>query len=480
MTNQDQVLSDARSAASARMAALRILLSTEEAGVLTEDMLDEWIRRAALDQRDRALAVHLVQGVHRYRGTLDWRLGLVSDRPMARLPMIVQMALRLGAYQLLYMDKIPASAAVNESVQLVKRAGRRLGRDWSGFTNAVLRSLQRTPEPSWPTLEHNPVESLSVRFSCPSWLAERWLHRAGATEAQAWCRASLDPPPLTIRVNTLRTTRDGYLALCRQAGYSAQPTQISPYGLIFDQRHPVQSLPQFQEGAFYVEDEAAQLIPLVLAPRPGERLLDACAAPGGKATHLAALMDNRGEIVAVDQSEPRLTLLRANCLRLGVSIVTSLLDDVAEHAPAVPDAGGATMVPRNATHPHHGYDGILVDAPCTGLGVLRRHPEGKWHKDTAAIDRHSQIQHRLLEAMSRLLRPGGRLVYSTCSTEPEENEQVIDRFCRTHHEFHREHVGSWLPPAALPLITSQGDLSTMGNAFSMDGFYAARLRKEHG
>lgn len=465
MTSQDHALPDARSAASARMAALRILLSTEEAGVLTDDMLDEWIRKSALDQRDRALAVHLVQGVHRYRGTLDWRLGLVSDRPVARLPAIVQMALRLGAYQLLYMDKIPASAAVNESVQLVKRAGRRLGRDWSGFTNAILRSLQRTPEPSWPTLEQDPVESLSVRFSCPSWLTERWLRRAGATEAQTWCHAALNPPPLTIRVNTLRMTRATLLDVCRQAGYSAQPTKISPQGLIFDQHHPVQTLPHYQEGAFYVEDEAAQLIPLLLGPRPGERLLDACAAPGGKATHLAALMDNSGEIVAVDRSESRLNLLRANCRRLGVSIVTPCVGDILAHAPPAADAGG--------------FDGILVDAPCSGLGVLRRHPEGKWHKDTAAIDRHHQIQSRLLEAVSRLLRAGGRLVYSTCSTEPEENEQVIDGFCRTHHEFHREHVGSWLPPAALPLITSQGDLSTMGNAFSMDGFYAARLRKEH-
>ncbi|HJR77503.1 MAG TPA: RsmB/NOP family class I SAM-dependent RNA methyltransferase, partial [Nitrospiraceae bacterium] len=213
-------------------------------------------------------------------------------------------------------------------------------------------------------------------------------------------------------------------------------------------------------------DEAAQLVPLLLDPQPGERVLDACAAPGGKSTHLAALMQGEGEIIALDRSQTRLRLITDNCRRLGISIVKPLRCDLL--------AGDADALLKGDLL----FDRILLDAPCSGLGVLRRHPEGKWHKQASSLADHHHTQSTLLAAMSRLLRPGGRLVYSTCSTEPEENEQVIERFCRAHHDFHREHVGSWLPPAGLPLITPQGDFSTMGNTLSMDGFYAARLRRE--
>ena len=452
-------------------------MSTEEAGLLTDETLERFIAEAKLDVRDRALAVHLVHGVQRYRATLDWRVSSVSDRPVGRLPLLVQMVLRLGAYQILYMERIPTSAAVNESVRLIKEVGRKLGRDWSGFINAVLRSLARAPSPEWPDMHQDPVQALAVRYSCPTWLVQRWIERLGVPQAESWCRASLEPPPLSLRINTLRTTREALLDRCLQAGCTVKPTPVSPYGLSVDRHQSVQSLPMFDEGGFYVEDEAAQLIPLLLDPQPGDRVLDACAAPGGKATHLAALMKNQGEIVAVDRNEARLRLIGENCDRLGISIVRPVLGDMvistaasvieAHHRP--PLMSGTVSVL---------FDRVLLDAPCSGLGVLRRHPEGKWHKQVASLLEHHRTQSALLETVARLLRPGGCLVYSACSTEPEETEQVIDQFCRAHHEFHREHVGSWLPPVGLPLITPQGDLSTMGNAFSMDGFYAARLRKE--
>jgi 16S rRNA (cytosine967-C5)-methyltransferase len=451
---------------SARLAALRILLSTEQAGVLTEETMERLIAEAALDARDRGLAVHLVDGVERYRAALDWRLDAVSDRPVDRLPLIVQMVLRLGAYQLIHMSKIPDSAAVNESVRLIRATGKKLGRDWSGFTNAVLRSLTRTPAPDWPDPAHDPIQALAVRYSCPAWLVERWRTRLGPVRAEDWCRHSLEEPPLTLRVNCLRTTREAFLNQCRQAGYRAIPTDVSPEGISVERHQLVTSFPLFHEGGFYVEDEAAQLVPLLLDPQPGERVLDACAAPGGKSTHLAALMKDQGEIIAVDRSQTRLRLINDNRRRLGISIVKPVQCDLLTGDPSALLKGGLR------------FDRILLDAPCSGLGVLRRHPEGKWHKKAASLPEHHHTQSRLLATVSRLLRPGGRLVYSTCSTEPEENEQIIERFCRAHHDFHREHVGSWLPPAGLPLITPQGDFSTMGNTFSMDGFYAARLRRD--
>jgi 16S rRNA (cytosine967-C5)-methyltransferase len=451
---------------SARLAALRILLSTEEAGVLTDEIRERFIAKARLDSRDRGLAVHLVHGVERYRATLDWRVNAVSDRPVERLPLIIQMALRLGAYQIMYMSSIPDSAAVNESVRLVKAVGKRLGRDWSGFVNAVLRSLTRIPPPVWPDIARDPVQALAVRYSCPLWLVKRWVERVGPVDAEAWCRHSLEPPPLTLRVNILRTTREVFREQCRKAGVRADPTAVSPEGLVVLRHQTVESLPLFQEAGFYVEDEAAQLVPLLLDPQPGERVLDACAAPGGKSTHMAALMKDRGEIIALDRSEARLRLVHDNSRRLGISIVKPVQCDLL--------AGDQNAILQEAGQ----FDRILLDAPCSGLGLLRRHPEGKWHKQAAALAEHHRTQLTLLATVSRLLRPGGRMVYSTCSTEPEENEHILEEFCRAHHDFHREHVGSWLPPAGLPLITPQGDFSTMGNHFSMDGFYAACLRKE--
>ena len=444
----------------ARAAALETLLTVDRARVYADDALDQSLNRASLDTRDRALAVELVYGVLRHRLTLDWRLDHVADRPIRRLPHPVQAALRLAAYQLLYLDRIPQSAAVNESVALIK-AEPGAGTRWSGFTNAVLRSLIREPAPAWPDPDKEPAAFLSVRYACPDWLAERWAARFGMTQAEQLCQATLTIPPLTIRVNSLHTTREALADALRLGGYQVAPTSVSPLGLVLDKCGPITDIPQFVEGLFYVEDEAAQLVTGLLAPQPGERILDACAAPGGKSTALAALMENRGEVVAMDQSPDRLRRLRENCARLGVRIVTPLQGDVTRGEPAA-----ARL-----------FDRILLDAPCSGLGVLRRHPEGKWQKHAELLPAHQSKQLLLIESVCRLLRPSGCLVYSTCSTEPEETTDVINQFLSKHAEFRREPVSASVPANGLELITQQGDLSTAVNRFSMDGFFAARLRK---
>jgi 16S rRNA (cytosine967-C5)-methyltransferase len=239
----------------------------------------------------------------------------------------------------------------------------------------------------------------------------------------------------------------------------------------------VSTLPQFAAGTFYIEDEAAQLVPLLLGPRPGERVLDACAAPGGKTTHLAALMCNSGEIVALDRNPARLRLIAENCRRLGVRNVVTGLVDLLRALPSAAGSGAGGRLPSPCARP---FDRVLLDAPCTGLGVLRRHPEGKWQKREEQILAHQRVQRDLLDRVSRLLRPGGIIVYSTCSTEPEETEQVIESFCQGHPAFRRESVEPWLPPTGRACLTAQGALSTMPTppaCGSMDGFYAARLRK---
>ncbi|MDP1768543.1 MAG: 16S rRNA (cytosine(967)-C(5))-methyltransferase RsmB [Nitrospirota bacterium] len=477
MASGPRSLFTAQTAPSARAIALSLLVESDKSEEGVDVLLDRALARCSFDSRDRALTVELTYGVLRRLATIDWRLEPVLDKPLLRLPVAVQMVLRLGAYQLLFLDRIPQSAAVNESVNLTRAFACTVGRDWSGLVNAVLRSLLRHPPEPWPSMDHDPVQALAVRYSIPGWLSRRWVERLGPAAAEAACAGVSVAPPMTLRVNQLVTTRDALLEQFAQAGIAAKQARVSPFGIVLEDGGLVPSIPGFQEGAFYVEDEAAQLIPLILDPRPGEVILDACAAPGGKSTHLADLMQNKGTIYAVDRKGTRLDLLRSNCSRLNVQIVVPIVGDIRQPREWVSPIETAAAHVKKANVGELLVDRILVDAPCSGLGVLRRHPEAKWRKDEQALPRHQALQSQILEAVAPCLRPGGVLVYSTCSTEPEENEDVIERFCRTHREFQRESVIRWLPPEAQGFVTEQGAFSTVGNQLSMDGFYAARLRK---
>ena len=468
MASGSRSLFTTQTAPTARTIALSLLMESTKSEEGVDVLLDRALARCSFDSRERALTVELTYGVLRHLATIDWRLEPVLDKPLLRLPVAVQMTLRLGAYQLLFLDRIPQSAAVNESVNLARAFACTVGRDWSGLVNAVLRGLLRHPPHPWPSMDHDAAQALAVRYSVPGWLSRRWIERLGLASAEVACKEVSVTPPLTLRVNRLITTREALLESFGQAGIAAKPTDVSPFGIRIDEGGSVPSLPGFHEGAFYVEDEAAQLIPPLLDPQPSDIALDACAAPGGKSTHLADLMQNKGTIYAIDRKDARLDLLRSNCQRLRVQNVVPIIGDIREPREWV------SMIER-AGEPS--VDRILVDAPCSGLGVLRRHPEAKWRKDEQVLPRHQTLQYQILEAVVPCLRPGGVLVYSTCSTEPEENEDVIGRFCRTHAEFQRESVRPWLPTAAQGFVTEQGALSTMPNGFLMDGFYAARLRK---
>ena len=478
MTSGSRSLFSIQTAPSARAIALSLLVESANSEEGVDVLLDRALARCSFDSRERALTMELTYGVLRRLATIDWRLEPVLDKPLLRLPVAVQMTLRLGAYQLLFLDRIPQSAAVNESVNLARAFAGTVGRDWSGLVNAVLRGLLRHPPQPWPSMDHDAAQALAVRYSVPGWLSRRWIERLGLASAEVACKEVSVAPPLTLRVNRLITTREALLESFSQMGIAAKPTSMSPFGIVLDEGGSVPSLPGFHEGAFYVEDEAAQLIPPLLDPQPGDIALDACAAPGGKSTHLADLMQNKGAIYAVDRKGARLDLLRSNCRRLGVQNVVPIIGDIrepCEWVSMIEIAGSPSAKKARVGEPS--VDRVLVDAPCSGLGVLRRHPEAKWRKDEQALPRHQALQRQILEAVAPCLRPGGVLVYSTCSTEPEENEDVIERFCRAHVEFQRESVRPWLPTAAQEFVTEQGALSTMPNRFSMDGFYAARLRK---
>lgn len=390
----------------------------------------------------------------RHRGYLDWAISRFTTH-RRRQSVKLKNLLRLGAYQILFLDRVPASAAVNESVRLAKTLGEKA---IAGFMNAVLRALSRAEAIPLPDPTQDPILHISVKYSHPEWLVARWLPRLGAERTVALCIANNEIPPVTVRVNPLRTTREALSAELKQAGIDVTPCGVSPVGLKLRGVAHLADLPAYQRGEFYVQDEAAQLIGFVVAPKPGERILDACAAPGGKSTHLAELMGDRGEIVAADAGAKRLERMVENAGRLGLASIRPVAADVTHESAALGEAP---------------YDRILVDAPCSGLGILRRNPEAKWYKTEAVIGTMAALQTKILDRVAPRLKPGGVLVYSTCTTEPEENEGVIRLFLDRHPDFRLESLQSLWPESGL--VTSEGMLNTILNPYQMDHFFAARL-----
>jgi 16S rRNA (cytosine967-C5)-methyltransferase len=446
--------------ANPRRAAFEILLRVERDHAFAEPLIDRELSRGMLQGPDRGLLTELVYGILRRQGTLDHLVGQFSATRLDKLERSVRLLLRLGLYQLLFLDRIPARAAVNETVELAKVLAPRA----AGLVNAVLRRADRERDAlRYPDRDRDPVAYLAAAYSHPCWIVAGWLRHLGVSEAEALAAAMANAAPLTIRANTLRTSREALLARWTDAGIDAIPTIHAPDGIRLRSRLPVRELPGFTEGLFAVQDESSQLAAFFLSPRPGERILDACAAPGGKTTYLAQLMENRGEIVAGDRSTEKLRLVADMAAHLGIGIIRT-----ARH-----DAAHLALAPNEPP-----FDRILVDAPCSGLGVIRRNPEGKWWRQPDDIARLAEAQRAILANLAGLVRPGGTLLYATCSTTVDENEAVIDDFLSRHGEFVLEDLNA-LFPAHAPLFTDRGLFRSWPHRDGMDGFFAARLKHQH-
>jgi 16S rRNA (cytosine967-C5)-methyltransferase len=432
-----------------RTKALEILRAVEN-GAFADALIEE--ARPALSPRDRAFLLELVYGTLRNRSRLDWALDHLSSQPVSSTDPWTRNLLRLGAYQILFLDRVPVSAAVNTSVELAKQRGRK-----TGYVNGLLRNLDRRREGvPWPGPE-DPVKRLSVLYSHPDWLLRRWISRYGLETTEEALRQNNLRAPLVIRTNSLKTTRSALTALLIEQGAEVRETRYAPSALEILSSPGLSALPAFQVGLFMVQDEAAQLIALMLGAAPDDAVLDACAAPGGKATHLAEIMENRGRITALDIDAGRLNRIRENSRRLGAAIIEPVKADASKY-----EQGR--------------YDRVLIDAPCSGLGVLRRHPDGRWNKTESDILGRCRTQAAILENCAGLLKPGGSLVYATCTTEPEENEQIIESFLSaSDRTFVLDDPRPLLPQAAHHLVDSRGFLRTFPAAPDMDGFFGARL-----
>ncbi len=445
--------------ASAREAAFTVLLRVEAADAFASIFLYRTLERSSLEGADRSLATALVLGVLRHREHIDYALTRYLREPLAKLPPAIQTVLRIGAFQILNLDRIPGPVAVSEAVMMARRHGH-VGT--ARLVNAVLRRLAAEGAPAPPERQADPIGHISVVHSHPRWLMARWVARWGFDEARALAEANTRPAPSALRVNTLLMTPDAALAALRDRGLRAEsgvlPEAIRVSGSL------VQRLPLIDEGLCIPQDEAAMLVSTAVALPLGGVVIDACAAPGGKTTHLAALLQNQGLVLACDVHPRKLEALAHRAAAMGATCVEAHLMDAREIGRRWPEQA----------------DAVLVDAPCSGLGTLRRRPEIKWRASEEALARHAAAQQAILAGAAGAVGPGGALVYSVCSLEPEEGPQVVRAFLAAHPAF----ALAPFPPAFPRVLGTRpvedpvaGEVHLFPHRHDTDGFYIARLER---
>jgi 16S rRNA (cytosine967-C5)-methyltransferase len=412
------------------------------------------------DERDRALAGEIVAGTLRWQGAYDAVIAAFARRAPAKLDPEVLDILRMTVFQLLHLDRVPASAAVNDAVDLARKAGKQSA---AGLVNAVLRRVSRErahlPLPPRPSIfsRSEALAYLSTTLSHPEWLAAKWLDRHGFEAAEAWALFDNEPAALTLRANTLRTSRDALAELLTAHGVDTEPTRFAPYGLAVRKGNPLLT-PLAGEGLFFVQDESSQLVAQLTAAAPGERILDACASPGGKTTAMAAAMENRGLLVATDVRRRRVDLLRRTVEAASASCVRVVQADV------------SGVLPFRTR-----FDCVLLDAPCSGLGTLRRDPDIRWRRSPDDLERLAAVQAAMLRRAGDVVAGGGRLVYATCSSEPDENEAVVGRFLEEHRDF--VSAPERIPVELERFITADGYFRTFPFRDQLEPFFAAMLVK---
>lgn len=436
---------------SARETAVLTLAACEKQGAWSDGHLKHAIRAQGLDRRDAALCTRLCYGVLQNRLLLDWRLGRLCSMKLDKLEIRILCDLRVAAYQLLFLDKIPPSAAVNEAVELAKRHSR--SPRAAGLVNGVLRSLLREEAPE--VRGKDEMETLSIRYSHPRWLVEEFAALLGMEGAEALLRADNEQPPTTAQVNTWKTTPEKLMDSLREAGVEGAPHPWLPGCLLLTGTGDLERLDAFRRGEFYVQDAASRLAVMAANPQPGQRVLDCCAAPGGKSFAAAIAMENQGELVSCDIHPHKIKLLEAGRERLGLSIIRPTLQNAAQTREDWVE----------------GFDIVLTDVPCSGLGIIRKKPDIRY-KEPEALKGLPRVQRAILDNCARYVRPGGALVYSTCTLLRRENDEIVDGFLAARPDFAAE-------PFELPhLGTQPGRVTLWPHIHGTDGFFTAKLRRK--
>ncbi|WP_375547034.1 16S rRNA (cytosine(967)-C(5))-methyltransferase RsmB [Paenibacillus sp.] len=437
---------------------MEVLTRVEENKAYSNLQLNSALQRASLSSQDAALATELVYGTVSRLNTLDYFLERFVAKGIKKLQPWVRNLLRLSLYQMMYLDRIPPHAVVNEAVNLAKRRGHQ---GISGMVNGVLRNVLRHREELVLPDDLSPAERIALEHSHPQWLVERWIRQYGESTTEAICRANNEPPSVSVRVNTTMITREEMLAEMKKAGFEAAPSALSSEGILVYGGGNMALTEWYRDGQISIQDESSMLVGGTVGPAPGMRVLDCCAAPGGKTSHMAELMEDQGEIIANDLHEHKQKLIAEQAERLGLASIHTV-------------SGNAMELVQK--YPAGSFDRILLDAPCSGLGVIRRKPDLKWTKTAGDIGEIASLQRELLDSVSSLLRIGGILVYSTCTIDPEENEGTVRHFLETHPGFGypEDSSGEW---DKLHSAAGGVGVQILPQDYHSDGFYIARLQR---
>lgn len=441
-----------------RELALKILFQVNEEGAYANLALDKALFACKdLDPRDRGLITEIVYGSVKYRGKLDYVLNQFAKTKVKKMDHWTRNNLRMALYQIMFLDKVPDSAAVDESVKLAKKYGRS-----DKFVNAVLRNYLRGKDTMQrPDKTKQPIEYLCVEYSFPQWMVERFVRQYGMADTEKLLQYYNQPAPLWIRTNTLKISREALKTQLEQEGLVVSESRYTPEGLQIHSAVNLHQLKAFQQGLFTVQDESSMLVALAAEPDKDMRILDVCSAPGGKSTHMAQLMKNTGSIYACDIHKHRLELIEENCKRLGITNIKTVEQD-------------GTVLTRRWQEP---FDVIVCDVPCSGLGVLGRRADARWSKESEDIAGLCGIQKRILEEAAQLVVPGGTLIYSTCTITPEENQDMVEQFLARHPEYEADNTitDCWLNMDK----ETNGYVQFLPFIDDMDGFFIARMvRKE--
>lgn len=437
----------------AREIALRVLLDVMQKDAYANIALTRELNKHTVSEQDRRFLTELVYGVVKTAPTLDWMIKKYVTRAKKSIAPAIWAILQMGFYQLRFMDKVPPSAACNESVNLAKKYGHQ---GTVKFVNAVLRASIRMPEKVvYPDKGKNLAAWMSLTYFHPEWLVKRWIKRYGNEGAEQLCRMNNETPPLSLRTNTLKTTRDELCKELEQAGIEYTLSEWADEGILCTGHPALGSFVPLQEGKCQVQDESSMLVAHVVAPQAGDVVIDTCSAPGGKTTHMAQLMKNQGKIMAFDIHEHKLAKIEENAERLGITIIETAAKDALTLQGEWKDKA----------------DCVLVDAPCSGLGVLRRKPDSRWRKSEDLLTELPKLQLAILSQASECVKAGGTLVYSTCTIEPEENQLVVEAFLKNHPDFVLDEI-------PCPNKGTAKWIQFLPHIDHTDGFFLARMRRQ--
>ncbi len=443
----------------ARETALNIIQRTIEHGAYPNILIDRVFSSKEFSSEDKALITRLVYGVLENKLYLDWVIQRFSKIKGSRITPAVYSILRLSIFQLLFLDKIPSFAAVYEGVEITKNVA---GAKAAGFVNAILRSIIRSPEKTNPpSMGKNAVLHISIKHSHAKWIVEDWIKIFGEGFTEDLCKVNNKIPKITLRVNTLRTDRDGLMDELAGQGIHIVPGIYCDSAAFVEKGTGLFKSNAYRDGLFYVQDESSMLAVEIFDPKPGELIIDLCSAPGGKTTYAAQLMGNSGRIIARDINKNKLSLVKDNCERLGIYCVETEVFDALKYDFSL--EGRA--------------DRVLVDAPCSGLGIIRRQPDIKWTKEKKHCKDLGRIQRRILENAALYVKPGGYLLYCTCSIMPGENQDIVKEFLKENPRFKLWDFAKLLPENLIKDYKEKGYLQLFPNVHGTDGFFICKLRR---